>query len=280
MAEPPSSARPARMDAHAHIERGPYTLEWLGRFVQSAARRGVERLSILEHGHRFPEFSPTYREARAHPLSGAYVSAWLDRRADASLDDYRRLADAARARSWPLRIEFGLEICWLEGEGGAIERAAGKGWDFLTGSVHHVRGFAFDHPALRDLWLRLDPDEVWAGYFAASASLAESGLFDRIAHPDSIKCAGFLPSFDAGPHYRGCAAAFARSGLAAECSSGLANNYGLPLIGPAPEYLDALVGAGVPVLTASDAHRPEDAGLRIADCERAVALSRLRLGAS
>jgi len=44
------------IDAHVHLERGPYTREWLEQFVAQARRTGVTELHLLEHTHRFVEF--------------------------------------------------------------------------------------------------------------------------------------------------------------------------------------------------------------------------------
>lgn len=36
------------VDAHVHIERGPYTMEWIWSFVDYARRRGITDLYLQE----------------------------------------------------------------------------------------------------------------------------------------------------------------------------------------------------------------------------------------
>ena len=47
-------------DVHIHIERGPYTKEWIDTFVKQAVEMGLDEIYLLEHSHRFQEFSPMY----------------------------------------------------------------------------------------------------------------------------------------------------------------------------------------------------------------------------
>lgn len=48
----------AMVDCHVHIERGPYDLDWLKKFVIQGQRKGLSEIYILEHTHRFREFLP------------------------------------------------------------------------------------------------------------------------------------------------------------------------------------------------------------------------------
>ncbi len=36
-------------DYHMHLERGPWTLDWLRRFVETARARGLAEIGISEH---------------------------------------------------------------------------------------------------------------------------------------------------------------------------------------------------------------------------------------
>ncbi|HBR31007.1 MAG TPA: hypothetical protein DD733_02875 [Clostridiales bacterium] len=46
------------IDAHIHLERGPYTLQWINEFVKTAVSRGIDEIWLLEHCYRFSEFVP------------------------------------------------------------------------------------------------------------------------------------------------------------------------------------------------------------------------------
>jgi histidinol-phosphatase (PHP family) len=97
--------------------------------------------------------------------------------------------------------------------------------------------------------------------------LAASGTCDVLAHPDLIKVAGYVPDAPAEWWDR-MAEAAAVSGMAAEVSSaGWRKPAGEQY--PAAGLLERFVGRGVPLTTASDAHRLEHVADR-ADDLRAV----------
>ena len=58
------------IDAHVHIERGPYALDWLSQFIEQAVKNGVTEIRFLEHSFRFLEFKNIYRDIVAHPNMG------------------------------------------------------------------------------------------------------------------------------------------------------------------------------------------------------------------
>ena len=37
------------VDGHIHIEQGPYTLEWIQKFVNRAVEMGLDEIRLLEH---------------------------------------------------------------------------------------------------------------------------------------------------------------------------------------------------------------------------------------
>lgn len=250
-------------DAHVHIERGPYTRDWIMGFVETAQARGVDRLCLLEHSHRFREFAPLYERIAAY---SPYQAEWLSRRMNQDLGDYLDLVGKLRGEEFPIELEWGLEVCWLpEGEDFLRRRLAGLGLDFLTGSVHWIDGWGFDHRP--EQWEGRDLEALWRRYFDIMLGLVESGLFDRLAHPDSLKCFGFLPRVEPKEGFRLLAKACAKRGLLVEASAGLHNNYNCEEIGPGPGLLEALEAAGVSLIPASDAHRPQDVGRGLAEWE-------------
>lgn len=258
------------IDAHVHIERGPYTRAWIDRFVETALERGLDSLWFLEHTHRFVEFAPLYREAAARDPRHA---AWLARKTGLHLSEYTAFVEAMKAEVFPIEVRWGLEVCHVPGKEALVRKLTeGAPFDFLTGSVHWIDGWGFDHGP--EYWEGHDVDGAWLHHAELSIDLAESGLYDVIAHPDSIKCFGYLPSEtvrgELNARYARLARALRDGGMAVEVSAGLANNYGRPGVGMEPDLLGAMRDAGVRLVTASDAHRPEDAGLRVGECERAM----------
>ena len=49
-------------DLHIHIERGPYTLEWIEKFISKAQQMELDEICLLEHSIRFKDFHPTLKK--------------------------------------------------------------------------------------------------------------------------------------------------------------------------------------------------------------------------
>ena len=64
------------IDGHIHIERGPYTLEWIRKFVDRAVETGLDEIRLLEHNFRFEEYVPMYDSVCAH---SDFVNEWFHR---------------------------------------------------------------------------------------------------------------------------------------------------------------------------------------------------------
>lgn len=256
-------------DGHIHIERGPYTLDWISEFVKKAVETGLDEIRLLEHCYRFEEFVPMYDSVCAY---SEYVNAWFHRQAGVmKLEDYLHLIDQVRKEHFPVRIRFGLEICYFrEFEDFIVKQAKGKGLDFLLGSIHFVDSFAFDHKA--EHWAGADVDRVYRRYFEDSVSLAESGIFDGIGHPDTIKLFGHKPSYPLTECYERLAQALAGNGMYADQNSGAFRRCpDTASLGMEDELLRILKKHQVQIVTSSDAHRPEDVGYKIRELEARIA---------
>ncbi len=256
------------LDGHIHIERGDYTREWIARFVDKAVEMHLDEIWLLEHCYRFEEFVPMYGSVCAY---SSYVNDWFHRKAGLlKLEDYLSLIELIRNTQFPVKIKFGLEICYFkEYEDFVVELTKDKGFDFLLGSVHFVDDFAFDHKA--EHWNGIDVDSTYHRYFETSISLAQSGIFDGIAHPDTIKLFGHKASFPLADYYDKLAKALAESKMYAEHNSGAFRRCpDTATLGMDEEMLRSLRNHNVKIITASDAHCPEDVGDRIEELESMV----------
>ena len=259
-------------DGHIHIERGPYTLDWIRQFADKAVEMQIDEIGLLEHCYRFEEFVPMYDSVCAY---SEYVNAWFHRQAGVlKLQDYLDLVSRVRQEQFPVRIRFGLEICYFrEFEELTADLAKDKGLDFLLGSIHFVDDFAFDHKA--EHWAGIDVDRIYRRYFEDSVSLAESGIFDGIGHPDAIKLFGHKPSYSLTPYYEALAKALSDSRMYADQNSGVARRCPeSPSLGMDREFLSILLKHHVPIITSSDAHCPEDVGYRIRELNQCIAVCR------
>lgn len=259
------------IDCHIHLERGPYTIEWLDKFVKTAVERGIDEIYLLEHSHRFNEFVPMYQTIVDY---SPYQKEWFERKKniDLSIQEYTAFIQQAKQISYPIKVKFGLEICYFEGYEHLIhDILSSYPFDFATGSVHWVDGFGFDHK--KELWDNIDVDKLYIRYYEIMEKLIESGLFTGVAHPDSIKAFGHKPSFDLLDTYGKIADLLNKHNMYAEQSGGLHLNYSSDCeLGMNVRMLKVFKDKGVCILTASDAHRPEDVGANIKKLENLIEL--------
>ena len=117
------------IDGHIHIERGPYTLDWIKQFVDRAIEMQIDEIRLLEHCYRFEEYVSMYDSVCAY---SEYVDAWFHRQAGVlKLADYLELIKRVRNEQFPVEIKFGLEICYFkEFEEFTAELSKDKGFDF------------------------------------------------------------------------------------------------------------------------------------------------------
>lgn len=256
------------VDGHIHIERGAYTIDWINQFVNKALEMEMDEIRLLEHSYRFEEFVPMYDSVCAY---SEYVDAWFHRNAGAhKLADYLKLIERVRNEQFPVKIKFGLEICYFrEFESFTSELTKGKGFDFLLGSIHFVDNFAFDHKA--EHWEGLDVDKIYRRYFEESILLAKSRIFDGIGHPDAIKLFGHKPSYPLSGYYESIAKELSKSNMYADQNSGAARRCPeTASLGMNEELLQILKKYGVEIITSSDAHCPEDVGYKIRELNSLV----------
>jgi histidinol-phosphatase (PHP family) len=237
--------------------------------VDKAVEMELTEIRLLEHNYRFEEFVPMYDSVCAY---SEYVDGWFHRNAGAhKLEDYLELIRKVRNKKYPVDIKFGLEICYFkEFEELTAELVKDKGFDFLLGSIHFVDDFSFDHKP--EHWDGIDVDKIYRRYFGDSVSLAKSGIFDGIGHPDAIKLFGHKPSYSLTEYYENLAKELAKSGMYADQNSGIARRCPGASLGMEKELVLMLKKHNVQIITSSDAHCPEDVGDKIKEMNERILL--------
>ncbi|HEY3842512.1 MAG TPA: histidinol-phosphatase [Acidimicrobiales bacterium] len=255
------------LDYHLHLwphsaRETALTVEQLAAYCEKAQAAGVKELAVTEHLFRFRQAEALlggfWRDDRVSPALQESMADYWEFHATADLESY--VACAQEAKDAGLPVVIGLEVDFYAGEG-QMDIVAGllRGFPFdvLLGSVHWLDAWRFDDigvPLQMAEWSARDVDACWEGYTRSMEELAASGACDVLAHPDLIKVAGHVPDAPAEWWDR-LAEAAASSGMAAEVSSA-----GLRHVGeqyPAVPLLERFVARGVPLTTASDAHRLE-----------------------
>lgn len=243
-------------DLHIHIERGPYTVEWVEQFINKAKQMQLDEICLLEHSIRFKDFHPTFKEAREYNL---YQRRWFDGKAKTAhtLDEFKALADNIRSRDYGIKVSFGLEICYFEQHIDLIDKlTSDRFFDYLLGSVHWVDNWTFNQRKYQ--WLGKDYNHIYERYFALEQSLADSRVFDIIAHPDLITCHGLYPDYDLTDKYKTLCDKINASNMCLEMNTSKG-------VGINSQFLDAARSCGVRFSTGSDAHRVEDVGRGIGE---------------
>ena len=184
-------------DVHIHFLHGfggGYTQDFFEGFITTAERMGLDEIYLLEHTHQFTEFDKVYAPVRDF---NGYQRDWINRKMDGSIENYLSFIDTVKDNTYPVAVKFGLEVCYIPETSDRLVEILGEyNFDFLTGSVHWIDGWGFDHPNQKELWHSKDIDEAYHRYYEIMCELCESGLFIGLAHPDSIKCFGHTPTSD------------------------------------------------------------------------------------
>jgi histidinol-phosphatase (PHP family) len=267
------------LDYHLHLwphgrKATQATVEQLADYCEAARAQGVTEIALTEHLFRFDQADAVLggwwaESDDPQPLKDEMARYWKDH-VSADLDAYVDTCVAARQAGLPVVV--GLEVDYYPGRMDKVAALlAGYPFDVLLGSVHWLGTWMFDDLSSAVAMAEWDArrvDDVWDDYTRALEELAATGAVDVLAHPDLCKVAGHRPAVP-DEWYDRMAEAAAASGIAAEVSSAgwrkpIGEQYS------PPPLLARFRQNGVPVTTASDAHRLGEVAMRAADLEAVV----------
>ena len=237
-------------DYHVHLETGPYTLEWVEKYVEVAKQRGVTDLGFSEHGYRFTQSKATL------------YNPWVGERQTENLDEYIEVVQKAKAKGY--NVKLGIELDFIPGKEKEIaDFLKPYPWDYVIGSVHWIDDWGFDLAEMREKWNQPSILKVYEDYFWRIEKLLESKQFDILGHVDVIKVFGHRPNVEEHEKllriYDRIVPMIKKSGITVEMSTaGLRKPVGE--LYPAPELMERLVRAKIPMMINSDAHRPDHVG--------------------
>lgn len=249
------------IDGHMHLEHGPLDKEYILAFVEEAKQKGIQTIQILDHTHRFIEFEPIYKELKEYPIQ----KKWLENKAmkfKDSLQDYQALINEVKAMDLPVEVKFGLEVCYVPQHKEAIASILQDyQYDFLVGAIHSIDGILYDMGFSKQLLWEVQPvNDIYKRYYELVFDLIGSDLFTQLAHPDTIKLFNYYPTYDLTPTYQTLAILLNKHHMKAENNTGCYYRYNHKDMGLSDELLHILQENNVAIITASDAHKPEDVG--------------------
>ncbi len=159
------------------------------------------------------------------------------------------------------KVLFGIEADYYKGcEKFLREWLIIQNFDFILGSIHFIQDWGFDNPAKRHIWDAVDVTETWKKYFELVGELADTGLFDAVAHLDLPKKFNHRPSDkDLKEMAAPVLDRIAMAGMGIELNtSGLLKP--VAEIYPCPLLLSLAFEREIPICFGSDAHAPEQVG--------------------
>lgn len=257
-------------DVHVHFLHGNgcgYTVDFFEGFITTAQKAGLDEIYLLEHTHQFTEFEKVYEPIKAY---NNFQYNWISKRMNGSIEEYINFIETIKTTKYPIKVKFGLEVCYIPEKEDKLANILDEyKFDFLTGSVHWIDGWGFDHPGQKELWKSINVKDVYKRYYHIMCDLCESGLFTGLAHPDSIKCFGYIPDIDLTDLYNELSILLCKQSMYAENNGGLQLNYNSDLeLGLNNKLLTVFKENGVTILTASDAHKQSDVGANISKLEK------------
>jgi histidinol-phosphatase (PHP family) len=250
---------------------GPYPLDRIEQYVETAAARGATELAFTEHFFRCVESTEVlgpFWEQEASPVRDLTKA---DVEADRLMSLERYVDVVLRAKDRGLPVLLGLEVDFFpETIDAVLDFLHPYPFDVLVGSVHWIGGWWFDRRHAFDEWDRRGHRTVYEQYFALQTELAAAGVVDVLAHIDRVKFLGHRLDDEPTDLYEQLVAAAASTGVAVELSSaGL--RHPAREVYPAPALLRLVQAAGLDITFASDGHDPTQAAWRF-DVLREIAL--------
>lgn len=225
---------------HSHAANTSFEMFEAGR------KKGLEIIGFSEHSPR--------------PKGYRYLSDYQDKlRAGFPLyvDEVKRL----KKNESGLEILLGVEVDYIPAEKDYAKKLCAEyEYDYIIGGLHFQGNWGFDGP--EESWLKLSQKEkfnVYTQYYLDLKDMAETGLFNIVAHPDLIKIhtkADFdiwLEKKEATEIITDSLKAFKKAGMAMEISSaGLRKP--CKEIYPGPKIMEIAQSLELPISFGSDAH--------------------------
>jgi len=242
-----------RTDYHMHTPLCGHAIGAPRDYILAAQKQGLAEIGFSDHNPMPTQFDD-----------------W--RMAPDQLPQYIEMIQEAQREFPDYPVRLGLECDFIPSFEDHIRHLAGQAeWDYLIGSVHYITpDWDVDNPKHLKRWQEQPVEEIWQKYFDAYTLMAESCLFDFLAHPDLVKKFGHRPEGDLSRFYKATLDAVAEAGVVLEINTaGLRKD--VHEIYPSRDFLVAAHLRNIPIVINSDAHSPKEVA---ADFDAAYMLAR------
>ena len=102
--------------------------------------------------------------------------------------------------------------------------------------------------------------DIYEWYTQEIEKLCASKLYDVLGHPFNIRLFRYFPDFDVTPFLERAVCAMEKAQMAVDINTGTLYRYPIAEISPYEDFMRLAAAHKLPVITTSDAHKPEDAG--------------------
>ena len=255
-----------KFDYHMHFEKGDYKVEWAKGFFEAAKKRGLNEIGITEHAHTFPEFEDLYYEDLILDDSfvGSFQKKWLKtNKFKHTIDDYFNFMAQLREHGYEAKI--GIEVCNFQNQAKVREILDKYPFDYVIGSIHFIRGWAYDSEEIKAEWQQHSLEDIYEWYTQEIEHLCAGGLYDVLGHPFNIRLYKYFPDFDVTPYLLRAVQALKKADMGIDVNTGTYYRYPVQEISPYGDFLKLAKEYELPIITSSDAHKPEDCGAYIDD---------------
>ena len=266
-----------KTDYHMHFEKGSYDTKWAEGFFVSAMKRGIGEIGFTDHSHTFPEFKDLYYEDLILDDSfvGSFQKEWLKKnKFKYTIPQYIAFVESLRrehSQTYGIPVKTGIEVCNFRNQEKVRDILKEHDFDYVIGSVHFLKGWAYDYGEIKSEWDRHSLEEVYEWYTEEIEHLAASGLYDVLGHPFNLRVYLHIPEFDVSPFIERAVKALKDADMAIDVNTGTCYRYPIHEISPYPEFMKVAAKYELPIMISSDAHQPEDCG---SCCNEAIAYVR------
>ena len=260
-----------KFDYHMHFEKGDYKVEWAKGFFEAAKKRGLNEIGITEHAHTFPEFEDLYYEDLILDDSfvGSFQKKWLKtNKFKHTIDDYFNFMAQLREHGYEAKI--GIEVCNFQNQAKVREILDKYPFDYVIGSINFIRGWAYDSEEIKAEWQQHSLEDIYEWYTQEIEHLCAGGLYDVLGHPFNIRLYKYFPDFDVTPYLLRAVQALKKADMGIDVNTGTYYRYPVQEISPYGDFLKLAKEYELPIITSSDAHKPEDCGAYIDDAIKYV----------
>lgn len=253
-----------KIDYHMHFEYGSYDLNWVEGFFIAAQKRGLAEIGISEHTHGFTDFKQLYYDDLIldNSFVGKFQKKWLNtNKFKCPLINYIEFMNTLKSKNLP--VKTGIEVCNFQNQR-AVKKILDKyAFDYIIGSVHFLHGWAYDSSQIKDEWNKHSLQQIYEWYTEEIEKICEAGFYDVLGHPFNIRLFKFLPDFDVTPYLVRAVEAMKKANMVVDINTGTYYRYPIKEISPYSDFMKIAAAAELPIITSSDAHKPEDCGAYI-----------------